>query len=186
MERHHRTFARGYGRWMCKSRLRGKCVGWIAIVQDHQKLLTAVAAYEIIRSHGREQPFRCFPQDIITSEMAVGIIHTLEVIQIAQPARTKVSWSRRRDIISSSAMRILINAPLPCRRLAEAIESGCPSRRLQTRLETPTLARCVPSAPGVPLQLQPGRLPGSRAFPYRRSCNGSRSLSARASSSPWS
>ena len=31
----------------------GKCVGWIAIVQDHQKLLTAVAAYEIIRSHGR-------------------------------------------------------------------------------------------------------------------------------------
>src|SRR6266403_5645611 len=32
----------------------GKCVGRIAIVQDHQKLLTAVAAYEIIRSHGGE------------------------------------------------------------------------------------------------------------------------------------
>jgi hypothetical protein len=55
----------------------GKCVGRIAIVQDHQKLLTAVAAYEIIRSHGGEQPLGCFPQDIITSEMAVGIIHII-------------------------------------------------------------------------------------------------------------
>jgi len=69
----------GFANLLCT----GKCVGRIAIVQDHQKLLTAIAAYEIIRSHGREQPLCCFPQDIITGEMAVGIIHTLEIIQIA-------------------------------------------------------------------------------------------------------
>src|SRR5438045_2019806 len=59
----------------------GKGKSRFAVVKDYQELLAAIPSDEIIRPHGTKQPLGCLPQDVITSDVAVGIVHALEEIQ---------------------------------------------------------------------------------------------------------
>ena len=52
--------------------------GWITIIQDHQKLLAAVAPHKIVGPHRGKQAFRGFPQDLVSDEMAEGIVTFLK------------------------------------------------------------------------------------------------------------
>jgi len=72
-----------FGRWLCKSPRRGQKRRLVAIVKDYQELLAAISSDEIVRPHGGKQPLGCLAQDFITSDVAVGIDHAFEVIQIA-------------------------------------------------------------------------------------------------------
>jgi len=76
-----RLVADGTGVWAMVLRIssaRANAKAGLQLFQDHQELLTTEAADKIIRSHGGNQPFGRFPQDIISGEVAVSIMTLLK------------------------------------------------------------------------------------------------------------
>jgi hypothetical protein len=58
--------------------------GWVAIIQDHQKFLAPVASHKIVGTHGGQQAFGGFAQDLVPNEMTKGIVHILEMINVTE------------------------------------------------------------------------------------------------------